>query len=283
MAKKRSPRFIKCVSAALLASVLLFSHAPAASFDDGGLLRLINRWEKLDKTYVPEELVLPEVDTNKESQRESIYMVPCAAAALEEMFSAAAEDGFTLLAVSGYRSYSTQSALFSNKVAAVGSRERAQKTVAPPGASEHQSGLAMDVVSTGFRYLNRNFLNTPEGKWVSEHCCQFGFIVRYKEGWTDVTGCNQEPWHIRYIGVEHATAVTALDIPYETYAAKARTLPEYVLTWGTSELFIGLVGDMIAGDETAARTLRQAEDLDEDARWATLESVTAAYAGAAGP
>ncbi len=279
MEKKRYPRFIEGLCALLVCLALLPAAASAGSFDDGGLLRLINRWETLDRDYEPEEMILPEVDTNKESQRESIYMVPCAAAALEEMFSAAAEEGYTLLAVSGYRSYGTQSALFRNKVEAVGSRERAQKTVAPPGASEHQSGLAMDVVSDTFRYLNRYFLDTDEGKWVSAHCCEFGFIVRYKDGWTDITGCNPEPWHIRYLGVEHATAVTALDVPYETYAAKARTLPEYVLTYGTSELFIGLVRDMLSGDESAAEELRRAEETGEDGQWAVLEAVTARYAG----
>ena len=277
MAKKRYRRIIDLALAVLLISFLAPVPAKAGNFDDGGLLRLINRWETLPKDYVPEEMVLPEVDTNKASQRESIYMVPCAAAALEEMFSAAEEDGYILLAVSGYRSYSTQSLLFKNKVESVGSRETAQKTVAPPGASEHQSGLAMDVVSTNFRYLNRDFLNTPEGKWVARNCCFFGFIVRYKDGWTKVTGCNPEPWHIRYIGVEHAMAVTRLDIPYESYTAKARTLPEYVLSWGTSELFCGLIGDMLNGDETNAEELRRAEEMDEDLRWEALEKITAMY------
>ena len=278
MGKKRSRRFINLALAVLLTALLASTQAMAGSFDDGGLLRVINRWETLPKDYVPEEMVLPEVDTNKAGQKESIYMVPCAAAALEEMFSAAEEDGYTLLAVSGYRSYSTQSLLFKNKVDSVGSRERAQKTVAPPGASEHQSGLAMDVVSNNYRYLNRDFLNTPEGKWVAQNCCYFGFIVRYKDGWTNVTGCNPEPWHIRYIGIEHAVAVTRLDIPYETYAAKVRTLPEYVLSWGTSELFYGLVGDMLRGDESNADELRLAEERDEDFRWETLNRITALYA-----
>ena len=284
MARKRyrpftDGRLRRAVLAALAALVLLCpSGVRADSFDDGGLLRLINRWEMLPKDYAPDDLILPEVPTNKESQRESIYMRPAAAAALEEMFAAAEEAGYRLLAVSGYRSYGTQSLLFKNKVNATGSVERAQKTVAPAGASEHQSGLAMDVVSSNFRYLNRLFLQTDEGKWVSAHCCEFGFIVRYKEGWTAVTGCNQEPWHIRYLGVEHATAVTALDIPYETYAAQARTLPEYVLTLGTSDLFIPLIRDMIAGSDEMAQDLRRAEAQGEDAQWAALLRVTEYYA-----
>ena len=285
MARKRYRLFTegRTLAAAAFLCVLFLLMQPRCvrgeSFDDGGLLRLINRWETLPKDYEPEELVLPDVPTNKASQKESIYMRPAAAAALEEMFSAAEEEGYELLAVSGYRSYGTQAALFRNKVNAVGSVERAQRTVAPAGASEHQSGLAMDVVSTRFRYLNRLFLETDEGKWVSAHCCEFGFIVRYKEGWTEITGCNPEPWHIRYVGVEHATAVTMLDVPYETYAAQARTLPEYVLTLGTSELFYGLVGDMIAGSQEMAGKLRDAAEESGAVQWEILEQVTAYYEG----
>ena len=284
MVRKRYRPFtdggVRLALAAVLAALVMLCPCGvrADSFDDDGLLRLINRWELMPKDYAPDDLILPEVPTNKESQKESIYMRPAAAAALEEMFAAAEEAGYHLLAVSGYRSYGTQSLLFKNKVNSTGSVERAQKTVAPAGASEHQSGLAMDVVSSNFRYLNRLFLQTDEGKWVSGHCSEFGFIVRYKEGWTAVTGCNQEPWHIRYLGVEHATAVTALDIPYETYAACARTLPEYVLTLGTSELFIPLIRDMIAGSMDMARDLCQAEAEGEDAQWAALIRVTEYYA-----
>ena len=90
----------------------------------------------------------PDVPVNKKNQAEQIYMRPAAAKALEEMFAAAKEEkGYVLLAVSGYRSYGEQQLIFNNKVNAVGSKEAAQKKVAPAGASEHQLGLAQDVLS----------------------------------------------------------------------------------------------------------------------------------------
>ena len=149
--------FLRAFPALALLLLLLLAPGPgiAGAFDPGGVLCLVNRDETLAKDFVPEDMVLPDVPTNKKSQRESIYMVPAAAHALEELFAAAAEDGYNLLAVSGYRSYSTQSALFRQKVQAVGSKEAAQRRVAPAGASEHQSGLAMDVVCDTFRNLNQ--------------------------------------------------------------------------------------------------------------------------------
>ncbi|MBQ4639574.1 MAG: M15 family metallopeptidase [Clostridia bacterium] len=235
----------------LLAVMMAFASMPcfAASFDDDGVLRLVNREEKITKKYVPEDLVKPDVPVNKKNQEEQIYLRPAAAAALEEMFAAAKEEkGYVLLAVSGYRAYGTQQLLFNNKVASVGSKEAAQKKVAPAGASEHQLGLAMDVLSENFRLLNSGFLDTEEGKWLYENCHRFGFIVRYKKEWSNITGYSAEPWHFRYLGVSHATAVSKLNIPYETYASKARLLPEYVLTHGNACLLYALVENALYGD-----------------------------------
>lgn len=235
----------------LLAAAILLISLPAfaASFDDDGVLRLVNREEKITKKYEPVDLVKPDVPVNKKNQAEQIYMRPAAAKALEEMFAAAKEEkGYVLLAVSGYRPYGTQQLLFNNKVAAVGSKEAAQKKVAPAGASEHQLGLAMDVLSENFRLLNSGFLDTEEGKWLYENCHRFGFIVRYKKEWSNITGYSAEPWHFRYIGVSHATAVSKLNIPYETYASKARLLPEYVLTHGNACLLYALIDNALYGD-----------------------------------
>ncbi len=270
--------FFKAVPVlAVLLAVILFPEAVhAGAFDPGGVLCLVNRDEKLAKDFVPEGMVLPEVPTNKKSQRESIYMVPDAAGALEELFAAAEADGYHLLAVSGYRAYSTQSALFRQKVQAVGSREAAQRRVAPPGASEHQTGLAMDVVCDTFRNLNQKFLETAEGKWVEAHCWEYGFIVRYRAEWKDVTGYSAEPWHIRYLGREHAEAVTRLGIPYEPYAAAMRILPEYALEEGTCALFMGLYRDISEGDLAMAEILENSDGTPQQRREA-LEEVTGYY------
>ena len=261
---------------ALVIALVPLSGARAGAFDNDGVLCLVNRDEKLPKDYTPEDMVLPDVPVNKKNQADKIYMRPEAASALEALFAAAEEDGYTLLAVSGYRSYGNQNALFRQKVEAVGSREAAQRTVAPPGASEHQTGLAMDVVSDTFRNLNRLFLETDEGMWVNDHCWEYGFIIRYRKEWSGVTGYKAEPWHIRYIGREHAEAVTALNIPYETYAAQIRLLPEYVLEDGTAELFMGLFRDMEAGDSAMAEVLENSA-VDLSQRMEALQEVTAYY------
>ena len=271
-------RRFACMALCLLICAAVMP-ACAGAYDDDGLLRLVNRDEMLPKSYKPSELVLPDVPTNKASQKESIYMRPEAAAALEALFAAAeSEAGYHLLAVSGYRAYSTQYQLFKNKVASVGSRERAQKTVAPAGASEHQLGLAMDVVSDNFRYLNKGFLETDEGRWVNDNCWRFGFIIRYRAEWSDVTGCNAEPWHIRYLGPSNAEAVTRLGIPYETYAECARQLPDYILENADADLLAALVGDMLQGHYEMAEVAQNSSTATDKAGRALLAELTAYYA-----
>ena len=101
-------------------------------------------------------------------------------------------------------------------------KTKALLLVAPPGASEHQLGLAMDLGSKKNTSLTESFFDTAEGKWVAENCHRFGFIIRYKEEWTDITGYAYEPWHVRYVGPEHAARIHELDIPFETYVAQLR-------------------------------------------------------------
>ncbi len=179
----------------------------------GGYLFLVNREYALTADYVPEDLVMPDV----RRVSDSVLMRRDAAAGLEELFRAAEEEkGYTLVAVSGYRSYSTQNAIFARKVENVG-KQRAMLLVAPPGCSEHQLGLAMDIGNRRDHSLTEAFGETEEGMWVAENCWRFGFIIRYKDEWTDVTGYSYEPWHIRYVGAAHAKRIHDIDIPFEYY------------------------------------------------------------------
>lgn len=207
-----------------MGSNALLDIAPQLSMD--GVLFLVNRDYKITSAYEPDDLILPDVSPSKSSVAHNIYMRAEAAHALEALFKAAKEEeNFNLVAVSGYRSYGTQAALFSNKVAAVGSAAKAQRTVAPAGASEHQLGLAMDINSrerVKTNGLNASFGTTAEGIWVAANAHRFGFIVRYQQGWEDITGYAYEPWHIRYVGVAHATAMYELDLPMETYIEQLR-------------------------------------------------------------
>lgn len=186
----------------------------------GGNLFLVNRDYVLSSDYQPDDLVKPDVRctySNTTMRKE-------AAEALEQMFAAAkAEAGYTLIAVSGFRSYGQQSSIFERKVKNVG-REKALLLVAPPGASEHQLGLAMDLGTPQNQKLNEAFGDTQAGEWVKNNAHRFGFIIRYKDEWTAITGYADEPWHVRYVGKEHAARMYEMDIPMEYYIETLRTV-----------------------------------------------------------
>lgn len=189
--------------------------------DPTDTLILVNKHNRAPA--VPITLVKPDVPPTREALSENIYMQPEAAEALEELFAGAKEDGITLLATSGFRSYSTQKAIFERKLETMSERA-ANASVAKPGYSEHQTGLAMDVegqTSLGLG-LVEDFGKTPEGVWLADHCHEYGFIIRYPEGKTDITGYIYEPWHIRYVGKEAADQIAALDVTFEEYILMVR-------------------------------------------------------------
>ncbi len=203
--------------AALFLMCLNLLQAGIASYADqtslGGTLYLVNRTYRLTQAYEPDDLVT--VNVRKLSS--GIQLRREAAGQLEEMFNAAKDKKIILVAVSGYRSFNRQKAIFSRKQKTSGSTEKAMLLVAPPGASEHQLGLAMDIARRDSSNLNGAFGKSKEGQWVRENAHLFGFIIRYKEEWTGITGYADEPWHIRYVGKEHAQAIHALNVPLETY------------------------------------------------------------------
>jgi len=191
----------------------------AADMAPEGYLMLVNRDYMLTEDYVPADLVKPNVKHSS-----SAYLMRAdAAAALEEMFAAAKEEAnITLYAHSGYRSYGTQKAIYQRKIKNTKSLEKARLLVADPGASEHQLGLAMDVKGKPDDLLNAAFGKSKAGIWLAENCYRFGFIIRYKEEWTEITTYAYEPWHVRYVGKQHAAALQALDIPLEQYVEMLR-------------------------------------------------------------
>ena len=145
-------------------------------------------------------------------------------ASLEALFAGAAKDGLTLYATSGYRSYSTQKAIFERKLDRM-SEKQANLSVAKPGYSEHQTGLAMDIEgeTTKGTGLTEAFGESPEGIWAAKHCAEYGFIIRYPKDKTKITGYIYEPWHLRYVGREAAQEITALDVTFEEYIAMVRS------------------------------------------------------------
>lgn len=119
--------------------------------------------------------------------------------AFDEMAAAATLEGLKIWLSSGYRSYSTQNRIYNNYVKRDG-KDKADTYSARPGHSEHQSGLAFDV-----NQINDTFNNSAEAIWLSDNCYKYGFILRYPQGKSDITGYKYESWHFRYVGVELAT------------------------------------------------------------------------------
>lgn len=113
------------------------------------------------------------------------------------MIEAAGKEGMDIWATNDFRSWEAQNEIYLDYVEQYG--EEADMHSAPPGHSEHQSGLAIDVNS-----YDEEFANSQEGKWLLTHAWEHGFIIRYPEGKEDVTGYNPEPWHIRYVKKELA-------------------------------------------------------------------------------
>jgi D-alanyl-D-alanine carboxypeptidase len=169
------------------------------------LLILVNKAYLVSEDYAPQDLVRPNVAFSFGDQDiEKSYMRKEAALALEEMFNDAANQGISLFAVSGYRSYPTQMNNYHYQISALG-EEQAVKVSAAPGTSEHQTGLAMDISSSSVNYeLTEKFGETAEGTWLRENAHKHGFILRYPKGSEDITGYSYEPWHYRYVGKEAA-------------------------------------------------------------------------------
>ncbi|MFS0722873.1 D-alanyl-D-alanine carboxypeptidase family protein [Paenibacillus sp. 1P07SE] len=181
------------------------------------MLVLVNKERRLPSDYTPPDLVVPDVPFSFSGDHPKKQLRQPAARALERLFARAETEGIELKAVSGYRSYATQQAIFERNARDKGEAE-ANRTSAYPGESEHQTGLAMDVSSGSVNYgLVKSFGQTKEGKWLSEHAHEFGFIIRYGEGQEEETGYAYEPWHLRFVGVDAATRIVEKDFILETF------------------------------------------------------------------
>lgn len=187
---------------------------------------LINSDHRLDASYIPPDLTVPDVRFSFSEALDRRMLRKEAAEALESLFQAADADGISLFAISGYRSYERQRQIFDTSVQNRG-EERTREVIAVPGTSEHQSGLAMDVSSqsNGFR-LNTDFADTPEGEWVADHAHEHGYIIRYLEGYEAITGISFEPWHLRYVGEELATELHRTGQPLEVLMDRAERVQE---------------------------------------------------------
>ena len=134
---------------------------------------------------------------------------------------------------SAYRPHATQVRLHNNKIARLrwagysyeAAVKEAGRWVAVPGTSEHETGMALDIVSYSYQLLDEKQENTVEQKWFMEHCWEYGFILRYPKDKTEVTGIGYEPWHYRYVGRETAARIKESGLCLEEYIASLQSAP----------------------------------------------------------
>lgn len=211
----------------ILISILAFTlMTPSAvyAFDseiNSDYLILVNQDYRLLDDYKPEDLT--ELAEKVPVDKKSIQLRKEAAQALSSMIEDMNAKDIELSVVSGYRGYDYQLGLFrreTEKQIALGkNKENAEKTAstitAIPGASEHQTGLTVDVSNNGT--LTEQFSNTSAGKWLDENAYKYGFILRYEADKKPITKIIFEPWHFRYVGKPHAEYMKKNELALEEY------------------------------------------------------------------
>ncbi len=204
----------------------LSGYEPYMTVDSEEYLILVNAKNTIDETYLPDDLT--DVSDTRKDGRNVQKMRLAAEKALEAMFIEARANGFTDLSVtSAYRSFTYQSQLFSQytqqEMANDPSLTKAEAEAitetysARPGTSEHQTGLCCDLHN--LPSADKRFASTPAAAWLKENCWKFGFILRYPENKTPVTGIDFEPWHFRFVGRKHAKAIMQNGLCLEEYVA----------------------------------------------------------------
>lgn len=186
---------------------------------DDELLTVVNPWNPLPEDWVS-DLVVCDLEGRKIDSR--CYE------AFEEMMDACRDAGYAPFLCSAYRTQETQQSLYDNKVQRLinsgmsedEAKVEAAKTVAIPGTSEHQLGLAVDIVDANMQDLTDEQENTGTQKWLMANSWRYGFIHRYPNDKTDITGIIYEPWHYRYVGKAAAQDIFNRDITLEEYTGK---------------------------------------------------------------
>lgn len=157
--------------------------------------------------YTPE---LGEIEGQKLDQR---ILEP-----MQQFVADARAEGLSVFLSSGYRGFEEQQYLFNRKVEQYG-EEKAATIVSRPGTSEHQTGLACDITDEYYELKDESLENTALYQWMSKHCQEYGFIVRYPKDKEEITGIIYEPWHFRYVGVEAAAYMVEHNLCLEEFVA----------------------------------------------------------------
>lgn len=184
--------------------------------EDLGMLMNVNKFYTLSATYTPKNLRNIELSYAYGEEGEN-KLIDYAYDKFLELWQAANEQGFYLMVTSSYRDYESQKEIYDYRVSTQGER-KADETAARPGHSEHQTGLVIDMTSKT-EPLADSFSNSEAYKWLKENAYKYGFIERYPEGKTYLTGYSPESWHWRYVGEEAAKLIHDEDITFDEYYA----------------------------------------------------------------
>ena len=187
--------------------------------EDLSLLMLVNASHPLPEDYAPE---LQQVE---DKDGRTYQLDVCCAQAFWDMMADCAAAGGEPYICSGFRLRRDQEELYQDKIKRLIKEgtdpalapEEAAKTVAVPGTSEHESGLAADLIDESYPYLDELQEQTPTQKWLMANSWRYGFILRYPNGTTEQTGIIYEPWHYRYVGKEYAREIFRMGVTLEEY------------------------------------------------------------------
>lgn len=234
--------------------------------------------QKLQKDSLPEILVISKkqpltIDLSNhltphlQAQTKPIQVNNVVQDQLKLLFKSAEGDGIEdLLLTSGYRDRKYQEKIFNRQIKRHSqdtpeeAYRKASQVVAPPGTSEHESGMAVDFLSSTQYSLTQSFEKTPAGKWLMENAYKFGFILRYPKGKEEITSISYEPWHYRYVGIIHAYYMHHNQMTLEEYTAKLKEDKEIQVAYGGSDYIVKcLTEDKINAEE--AKNIDKIKDI----------------------
>ena len=199
----------------------------AAAYEDLHLelLLLVNPWNPVPEDYSVEVIPVGEWQIGEDQE-----IATLCADALLRMIADCQEAGYRPYICSSYRTQAMQEGLYYNKLVRVlemgyswdDAPDIAAQSVAVPGTSEHQLGLAADIIDSEYTYLDEGQERTGTQRWLMENSWRYGFILRYPNGTTETTGIIYEPWHYRYVGERFAKDIYEKDVTLEEYIALRR-------------------------------------------------------------
>jgi len=172
---------------------------------------LINKYHGVSESFIPENIVdVPNKYGNNEKLNEETLN-----SFIKMSNDCKASTGYQLFVNSGYRDYESQEKTYNSYLKLYG-KKYTEDYVTHPGYSEHQTGLAVDIKAES----NTVFANSKESKWVLENAYKYGFIIRYKKEYENITGVKYESWHYRYVGLEIAKYIHDNPMSYEEYVVR---------------------------------------------------------------